>query len=200
MTLRKLLAPAAIIALLGTGAAAQTLSTAPQQSVVEAARKARAEKKESSKPVRVFTDDDVRNLKGTVSVVGAAPPSDGAGKPAETAAAPGQEKAPDKSAAAEPEAKDEASWRKKFAGARKTLADDNKELDILQREYNLKQQQFYTDPNTALKQQNSREDLNKTLDQINTKKQDIEKDKQAIADLEDELRKSGGDAGWASEP
>jgi hypothetical protein len=198
MNLRKLFAPAAIIALLGTGAAAQTLSTAPQQSVAEAARKARAEKKESSKPVRVFTDDDVRNLKGTISVVGAAPPSDGAGKPA-TAAAPGQEKAQEKSAA-EAEAKDEASWRKKFAGARKTLADDNKELDILQREYNLKQQQFYTDPNTALKQQNSREDLNKTLDQINTKKQDIEKDKQAIADLEDELRKSGGDAGWASEP
>jgi hypothetical protein len=194
MNLRKLFAPAAIILFLGTYAAAQTSSTAPQQSVAEAARKARAEKKAPSKPVKVFTDDDVRNLKGTISVVGGAPPSDAAGKPAETAAAAGQEK----SAAAE--AKDEASWRKKFAGARKTLADDNKELDILQREYNLKQQQFYTDPNAALKQQNSREDLNKTLDQINAKKQDVEKDKQAIADLEDELRKSGGDAGWASEP
>src|SRR5260370_3268817 len=95
--------------------------------------------------------------------------------------------------------KDEASWRAKFAAARKTLGDDSKELDILQREFNLKQQQYYTDPTAALKEQNSREDLNKTQSQIDAKKQTVEKDKQALADLEDELRKAGGNAGWADE-
>ena len=73
-------------------------------------------------------------------------------------------------------------------------------MDILQREFNLKQEQFYQDPTAALKQQYSREDLDKTQSQIDAKKQDVEKDKQAISDLEDELRRSGGDPGWANEP
>ena len=50
-----------------------------------------------------------------------------------------------------------------------------------------------------MKQQNSREDLDKTQSQIDAKKQDVEKDKQAISDLEDELRKAGGEPGWANE-
>lgn len=60
-------------------AAAQKPSTAgavsadTHDSVVEAARKARAQKDKASKPGRVVTDEDLHNLKGTVSVVGAAP-------------------------------------------------------------------------------------------------------------------------------
>ena len=89
---------------------------------------------------------------------------------------------------------------RRFAAARKLLADDTRELDILQREFNLKQEQFYQDPTAALKQQYSREDLDKTQSQIDAKKQVVEKDKEAISDLEDELRRSGGEPGWANEP
>ena len=49
-------------------------------------------------------------------------------------------------------------------------------------------------------EQNSRADINKTQSEIEAKKQDVEKDKQALSDLEDQLRKAGGDAGWANEP
>ena len=49
--------------------------------------------------------------------------------------------------------KDEAYWRKKFADANKKLTDDAHELDILQREYNLKEQQYYSDPNTPCAKQ-----------------------------------------------
>ena len=51
-----------------------------------------------------------------------------------------------------------------------------------------------------MKQQYSRADLDKTQSQIDAKKQAVEKDKQAISDLEDELRRSGGEPGWANEP
>jgi hypothetical protein len=51
-----------------------------------------------------------------------------------------------------------------------------------------------------MKEQYSRADLDKTQGQIDAKKQAIEKDKQALSDLEDDLRKSGGDPGWANEP
>src|SRR5207248_3783343 len=109
------------------------------------------------------------------------------------------EKAQDKKAPSDDSkkqsAKDEPAWRAKFAAARKILAQDTKEVDVLQREYNLKLQQYSQDPNWAMHQQNSREDINKTQSDIEAKKQEVEKDKQALAELEDELRKSGGEPG-----
>ncbi len=174
-----------------------TTSGSPSDSLGDAARKARAQKKDSAKPGKVFTNDDMGGLKGTISVVGNGP---GPQASADNTADKTQGKKPANGDDGKKDAsKDEASWRAKFAAARKTLADDSKELDILQREFNLKQQQYYTDPTAALKEQNSREDLNKTQSQIDAKKQTVEKDKQALADLEDELRKAGGNAGWADE-
>ena len=161
-------------------------------SVADAARKARAQKKDAVKPVKVFTDDNVGDIKGQISVVGsqpASPADDASGKKNDT-----------KSANTSEGKKDEAYWRGRFAAARRALADDTREVDILQREFNLKQEQFYQDPTAALKQQYSREDLDKTQSQIDAKKQDVEKDKQAISDLEDELHRSGGEPGWANEP
>ena len=93
--------------------------------------------------------------------------------------------------------KDEAYWRGQFAAARKKLADDSKELDILQREYNLKEQQFYTNPNVALREQYGRADLNKTRSEIDAKTTAVAKDKQDITTLEDQLRQAGGNPGWA---
>ncbi len=169
-----------------------SLRAQQQQSVADAARKAQAEKKEPSKAVRVFTNDDIDSVKGTISVVGAepAPPPDQA------------QAAADKSKTAEAKpaaAKDEAYWRKAFAEARKKQADDAHELDILQREYNLKQQQYYSDPNTAMKEQYNRSDLTDTKKQIDDKTQLVAQDKKAIEDLQDQLRQAGGDPGWANE-
>lgn len=183
---------------------------APQQapSVAEAARKAREQSRTRPQPAKVFTNEDVANLTGVVNVVGPPPAEPGAAPaagaaPADATAAPADATAP--AAAATPgaaaappaEVRDEAYWRTQFAAARKKLADDTKELDILQREYNLKQQQFYMDPNVALREQNNRADLNRTLDQINTKKLDVERDQQAITALEDQLRQAGGNPGWS---
>ena len=190
--------------ILAQGQAAQAPQQAP--SLADAARKAREQNK-GRQPAKVFTNEDIADLKGVISVVGT-PPSEPAAAPATapadaaaaTAAAAPAAGAPAAPAAPKPEVKDEAYWRGKFAEARKKLADDSKELDILQREYNLKQQQFYMDPNVALREQNSRADLNKTLDQINTKKADVDKDQQAITTLEDQLRQAGGNPGWSRPP
>lgn len=181
----------------------------PSDSLGDAARKARAQRKEPSKPAKVFTNEDMGNLKGTISVIGNEPPQTAG---TDKTAPKNEEKKPATGAdakttngaevkdAKKDQAKDEPYWRAKFAGARKTLAGDTKELDILQREFNLKQEQYSQDPNWAMHEQNSRADLNKTQSEIDAKKQDIEKDRQALSDLEDELRKAGGDPGWANEP
>jgi len=174
-------------------------SARPQQdqgSVADAARKAQAEKKSAPKAKLVIDNDNLNTLKGTINVVGQEPAAadgkvEGAAKGEQAAKAPA-EKAP--------VVKDESFWREKFADANKKLAEDQRELDILQREYNLKQQQFYTDPMASLKQEYSRQDLNDQKARIDDKTAAIAQDKQDLANLEDELRHAGGDAGWASAP
>jgi chromosome segregation ATPase len=167
-----------------------------QGSVADAARKAQAEKKNAPKAKMTIDNDNLGTLTGTVNVVGQepAPSSDQANKDggdkSTKPAAPG-DKAP---------AKDEAYWRDKFAAANKKLADDAHELDILQREFNLKQDQFYTDPTAQLKQEYSRQDLNDTKAKIDAKTAVVDQDKADISNLEDELRQAGGDPGWATPP
>jgi len=164
--------------------------TQDQGSVADAAKKAQAEKKTTIKPKMVIDNDNLDTLTGTVNVVGKepAPPTDAT---KEAAADKGKEKAP---------VKDEKYWRDQFAEANKKLDSDSHELDILQREYNLKQQQYYSDPNTAMKEQFDRKDLTDTKAKIDEKTVAVAKDKQDVSDLEDSLRQAGGDAGWARQP
>jgi len=159
-----------------------------QESVADAARKAQAEKKNAPKAKLTIDNDNLGTLTGTVSVVGEqpAPPEDQTKKPA--AAKTGVP------------AKDEAYWRGKFADANKKLADDAHELDITQREFNLKQEQFYTDPMASLKQEYSRQDINDTKTKIDELTAKVAQDKTDISNLEDELRQAGGDPGWATPP
>ncbi len=158
-----------------------------QDSVADAARKAQAEKKTAPKAKMVIDNDNLDTLTGTVCVVGQEPaaPDDEKKKAADSQK--------DKAAA-----KGEAYWREKFATANKKLTDNAHELDILQREYNLKQEQFYTDPMASLKQEYSRSDLNDSKAKIDEKTAIVQQDKDAIASLEDDLRKAGGDPGWES--
>src|SRR5271169_3307118 len=59
-----------------------------QQSVADAARKAQADKKASAKPTKVFDNDNLDSISGTINVVGqqAAPPDDQAKKPVDNKA------------------------------------------------------------------------------------------------------------------
>jgi hypothetical protein len=162
-----------------------------QDSVADAARKARAEQKTAPKAKMVIDNDNLDTLTGTVSVVGQEPPP-----PEDAAKAAAAKTAP----ATKGDEKGEEYWRGKFAEANKKMNDDAHELDILQREYNLKQQQYYSDPNTAMKQDYTRSDLTDTKTKIDDMTATVAADKQAISDLEDDLRKAGGDPGWATPP
>jgi len=164
-----------------------------QGSVADAARKAQEAKKNAPKAKMTIDNDNLGTLTGTINVVGEepAPSGDQANKAeGEKTTKPG-EKTP---------AKDEAYWRSKFTAANNKLADDQHELDILQREFNLKQDQFYTNPTAQLKQEYSRQDLNDTKTKIDAKAAVVDQDKMDISNLEDELRQAGGDPGWATPP
>jgi hypothetical protein len=161
--------------------------SAPQQdSLADAARKARGQKKESKTP-KVFTNDNIPTS-GGISTVGTAAP---AGEPGATA---------DAGAAAKKEAKsggDEKAWRDKFARLRSKLDQDKADVDVMQRELGVLNVQYYNDPVKAMQQGLTRDDINKKTADIEAKKQAIIADQQAIDDAEDDLRKAGGDAGWS---
>ena len=165
-------------------------AAAPQQDpLVEAARKARAEKKDAPKATKVFTNDDLPT-QGAVSTVGEAP--------ADTSA----DTSSDTSTAAPAAGNDEKAWKDKFASLRHKLEQDQADLDVLQREAGVGMVQFYGgNPQKAAQDQESQQPMgaayDKKVSDIDAKKKDVEADQQAISDAEDELRKAGGDPGWA---
>lgn len=67
----------------------------------------------------------------------------------------------------------------------------------MQRELGVLNMQYYSDPVKAMQQEYSRDDINKKTAEIDAKKKGIDADEQAISDAEDDLRKAGGDPGWA---
>ena len=179
-------------------AGAQDPSQSTGDPVADAARKAREQKKkDTAKPKHVYTDEDVNHL-----VTSDAPASKDAnatasaeGGAAKTADAQGKDAA-DKHSESEESA--ESKWRKQFKDVYANLDRAQKELDILQRENNKAQVQYYSDPQKALAEQYTRKDINDHDAKIAAKKKEIEQLKQRISDMEEALRKSGGDPGWAA--
>lgn len=155
-----------------------------------AARRAKEEKKHDAKPAKVFTNDNMPAV-GGVSTVGAGPADASASgdkasgastTAATTTAAPAQ---------------GETYWRGKFDKLNTKLQQDQSELDVMQRELGQLSLQNYSDPNKAMQQAYSHSDIDKKTAEISAKQKEIEADKQAISDAQDDLRKSGGDPGWA---
>ncbi len=202
----KVTAVAAGLLLAAVGSYADRQSSSPQNSpqqtgdpVADAARKAREEreKKNAQKPKKVFTDDDVKPA-GPAADKPAAPGSDtatGAKAGAEGAAASGAQNGEDATAKEDPNG--EKAWRRRFREQRMKIAKTEKELDILQRELDKSSVQYYADPQKAMKEQNNREEIAGKTAKIEAKKKELADLRQQLDDMETELRKAGGDPGWA---
>jgi parvulin-like peptidyl-prolyl isomerase len=176
-----------LFGLLAYATPAQDQST---DDVAAAARKAREKQKDTPKPKKVITNDDIPSAPVTQPTP-SNPESKGSGQNDSVQA--GKTATPQK----DEDANGEAYWRKRFAKLHEKLSTAEKELDVLQRELNRDQVQYYADPQKALTQQYDRSDINEKNSKIDAKKKEIEDIKQQISDLEDELRKAGGDSGWA---
>jgi chromosome segregation ATPase len=171
----------------------QQSSSGQQQTgdpVADAARKAREQQKTAPKPKKVYTDDDVKPATPSENAAATQP---GGGAQATPDNGQGSANGTGASSKNDPE----ATWKKRFADQRDKIAAAEKELDILQRESEKAQVQYYNDPQKALQEQYTRKDINEKNAKIDAKKQQIADLKQQLSDMEDELRKSGGDPGWA---
>ena len=169
--------------------AAQTPSQAAsssQETLGEAARRAREQKKDTPKQAKVITNDNIPK-EGGISAVGEEPP-----------AAENAENAPSDAAKSDKSAKsDEDKWRARFEKLHHKLEQDQADLEVMQRELGVLNLQYYNDPVKAMQQDLTRSDINEKTAKIAAKQKEIDGDKQAISDAEDDLRQAGGDPGWA---
>ena len=182
-----------LICSLALAARQQDTSQQTGDPVADAARRAREAKQTTPKPRKVYTDDDVSKSKPAPPVTSTAADSSTT-RESTTPVAGSSAKTP---TSADQDAKAEADWRKRFKERRENIARAEKELDILQRETQKDQIQYYPDPQKAMTEQYTRKDINDKDAKIAAQRKEVEQLKQGLSDLEDALRKAGGDPGWA---
>src|SRR6266581_455826 len=179
ITLRLALPVALSAALLPAAAFAQSQDT---QSVAEAARRARAQKKSSEKPSKVITDETLDVKKGDVQSA-----------TAEQLRMPGSPETPAQPAAgaanASPQGPKNASEDDKAHAALKErvalkekIKEAQSDLDLLQREYKLDEESFYSSPDYA-KNTSGKEKLDAMKQQITDKQQELDQLKARLAAL-----------------
>ena len=164
--------------------------------VADAARRAREAKQTAPKPKKVYTNDDVSRPKPAPAATSTSTTGESSTQESSKSAAGTTSKTP---TTADLDAKAESDWRKRFKEQRENIARAEKELDILQRENQKDQIQYYSDPQKAMTEQYTRKDINEKDAKIAAKHKEIEQLKQGLSDLEEALRKAGGDSGWARE-
>lgn len=172
-----------------TGLRAAQSSTSDQMPSLGAlARKLRAERKEEGKkPVAVFTNDNIptSGSLGTVEVSnGSASASASSGPNAETGS--GSEHG-------------QKYFSKKAKAIRGNLDMHQRELAVLEQKLSQSQMVYYSNPQKTLEQESGpqfQSANNKLKKEIDAKKQQVADDQKAMEDLQDELRRDGGDPGW----
>jgi hypothetical protein len=156
------------------------------QSVAEAARRARERKKTEAKPVKVITDETLDVKKGDVqSAVAEVPKMPGAPEP-NTQSANNAPSANAAGSSTETKDSEEERLKKKLAAVKEQLKQAQSDLDLLQREYRLDQDSFYSNvsyaSDTAGKQK-----LDDEKQQISNKREEVERLKAKLADLQQAL-------------
>jgi hypothetical protein len=166
--------------LAGTGWAQSSAQGQSGQSLADIARKLKEQQGQKSSTVgKTFTNDD---LPGAGAATGVSVETGGS-----------------ESSAATPDASEdhgEKYFRKAYAKLMGRKEMDERELEVLQKKLNQNDVQYYSDPQVALQQQYSRSDIAKNQDAIDKKKKDIADVDQALSDLQDELRRDGGNPSW----
>ena len=171
--------------LLPAAALAQSQDT---QSVAEAARRARAHKKNTEKPAKVITEETLDVKKGDVQSA-----------TAEQLRIPGSPETPAQPAAGAANAQGPASGDaqgsknpsedekgraalKERVALKEKIKDKQSDLDLLQREYQLDQDSYYSSPDYA-KNTSGKEKLDAMKQQISNKQQELDQLKARLAAL-----------------
>jgi hypothetical protein len=167
----------------------QESTTVP--SLGEVARQLKAErKKEKQKPVAVYTNDNLPSH-GSLGITSVK--LEGSEK----------EKAPAKAKGAAGAAGSEEHGEKYFHSKadklRSQMEFHQRQLAVLKQQLGLARMQYYPDPQKTLEQESTpafQQDVDKLRTKIANAEKAVADDQKAMDDLQQELRREGGDPGW----
>jgi hypothetical protein len=182
--------PAAVLAVL---AAVAVAAPCRAQSLADVARKEEARRKALKEHAKVITNKDLGAAAAVTVVTPQETPKPSAAQP--KAAASGAEPETPQAPAAKGPVKDQAYWAKRMAGLRDALDRDQMFLDALQSRINALTADFTARDDPAQRAIIEQDRL-KALAKFNELKHQIEADKKAIDDLEEEARRAGVPPGW----
>jgi hypothetical protein len=155
------------------------------QSVAEAARRARTQKKKSDKPVKVITDETLQVNDEDVQNATAWQP-----KPPESAANAAQA-APAAQTSGQGDAETLKKVTAELARLKEKLSDAQKDLDLAQREYALSRESYYSNPNYA-NDASGKAKLEGIQAQIDSGQQEVAKWKAKLAEQQELVDKLKG--------
>lgn len=179
ITLRLTFLAVLSVTLLPAAASAQSQDS---QSVAEAARKARAQKKNTEKTPKVITDETLDVKKGDVQSATAEQPRMPGAPEAPAQPAAGATNAPTKDSKNVSENDKARAALKERVALKEKIKEAQSDLDLLQREYQLDQDSFYSSPDYA-KNTSGKDKLDALKQQISDKQQDLEQLKAKLAAL-----------------
>jgi hypothetical protein len=164
------------------------------QSLADVAKREEARRKQVKKTSRVITNKDLKTPNTPPPAPPPAPETQPPPPPPadSAAAAPGQEGPVSDE---EKRARDEQSWRERMANARQALERSQMYLDALQSKINALWADFTARDDPAQRAQIETE-RKRALAEFERVKLEIEANKKALVDLEEEARKAGVPPGW----
>ncbi len=178
--------------LVSIGATAVPLAA---QSLADVARKEEERRKAIKKPSKVLTNKDLGSVPATAPPETTATTPDASGTTPAAAGKDGQKPAADAEKKAAEPAKDQAYWSGRAKGLQTQLDRDQTFAVALQSRINALANE-YTNQGDGVRQQAIAVERQKTIDELNRLTKQIQDDKKAIADLQEDARRAGVPAGW----
>jgi glucose/arabinose dehydrogenase len=152
-----------------------------QDSVAEAARRSRAQKKNSENPRKVVTDETLEVKKGDVQSAAAEQPRM-PGTPV-TPAQPAPANAPSTAASSEKKGSEDEKLAKELAALKGQIKQAQSDLDLVQREQALQQDTYFSNPDYA-HDTAGKAKLDAMKQQIADKQQELDRLKARLAELQ----------------
>jgi len=176
--------------------AAQSSPPAPDQPLGDYARKVHKDTDAAKAKPKVFDNDNLPK-DDQLSVVGQQPTDESGAAPSDSAAKSGTDKdaAKPATAADDEQAKKQAAWKgwqDKLSGQKEQIDLASRELDVLQREYQLRAAEMYADVGNRLRNSAQWDKQEAEYKQkIADKQKAVEDGKQKLEDMQEDARKAG---------
>jgi hypothetical protein len=166
------------------------------QSLGDLARKEKERRQTVKQPVKVVTNDETARYQAGAVTTGTISKPAGDADPSRKAD-PAQGKPAASDEPTDFQGRTESFWRQTFSDARKRVTELEAEANVITLRIADLQNRFYAESD-GFKQQDIQREVQKSIYEQDLNKQNLQKARQQLTDLETEARKSGALPGWMS--